>query len=332
MSTLRRFVNKFKGAPAPAQQYGQYGTTGGWQSGYNDPNFNYLSGQQGFVGGQTLGSDLGGQSYGSNSSLGMQQGGLGATNLATGTSLGQGGLGQGGFSQGLGTSAFGGSNLGSAELSQGQYGNTSCSCGVGPSCTTCMPTSQSCGGCVATYEKPAVIQEVMHRSVVEEVQPIIQREREQTEIHQIIAPLYQREDRPAIVTERCLPAETRPVIFNAPTQEFQQQYESALPRAAVQEIPSEPQRQVLPPIIKEVIKKNIVEEIHPVLHKQIYQPEIIKQTLPIYEKIVEPPILVREERAAFQLGSGQFLPKFGQATSTGLAGSTVLDVDVKRSV
>jgi hypothetical protein len=298
--------------------FSQQPELGGLQGGFN----------QGNLGGGNIGAgNLGAQGFGQDVNQGLGMSNFGGGNLGGGNL----GVGQG-FQQGLG------SNLASGTLGGGNLGVGGVGQGFQQGLGTGVPLSgQSLGPsmplCTATYEKPAVVQQVLHRSVVEEVQPIIQREREQTEIHQIIAPLFQREDRPAIVTEKCLPAETRPVIFNAPNADFQNRYELGLPKPLVQEVPVEmPQRVMKQPIVQEMVKRNIVEEIHPILHKDIYQPQIVKETLPIYEKIVEPPVLVREERAAFQLSQGQALPKFGQGVGLAPSATAVMDVGFKRAV
>jgi len=63
-------------------------------------------------------------------------------------------------------------------------------------------------------ERPAVIHEKVFPVQREEIQPIIHRERERTEIVQVEVPRYQSEIRPTVVHERQLPAQVRPDMLH----------------------------------------------------------------------------------------------------------------------
>jgi len=215
--------------------------------------------------------------------------------------LGQQEMGQQGWTghQGLGgqQQQYGGQNLGQQQFGgqqQQQFG------GQG------QPNT-------ASYEKPAILQRILHPRMIEEVQPVIQRQREMTQIKQVIAPIYQREEAPPTYTTRELPMETRPPIYNAPGEEFNRKYHFNLPQATTEYLPAETQRIVKPAIVKETIKRNIVEEIYPVVHREVIQPQIVRQTQNVFQRVVEPPTLMREERAPFVLSGA--CPPVGQGLS-----------------
>jgi len=239
--------------------------------------------------------------------------------------LGQQGLGQQGFAQqgqgglwggqqqqyqrGLGGQQYGGQQWGQGQGIQGQQGWGQ----------QRMMGQQGLAQNVASYERPAIVQEILHPMHTEEVQPVIQRQRERTQIKQVIAPIMHRVERPPIYVNKQLPAETRPVVYNAPTQEFNTKYTQGLPAPTTQNYQPHVHRVFKQPIINETVKTNIVEEIYPVVHREIYQPQIIKETLPVIEKIVEPPTLMREERA----------PVFLQGAGQGQGGRQFMEVNVQ---
>lgn len=57
------------------------------------------------------------------------------------------------------------------------------------------------------------------------------------------------------------------------------------------------------PILNEVIKKTIIEEVQPVLERDVIVPTVVQNTQPIYEKIVEAPVVYREVREVKELGT-----------------------------
>jgi len=164
---------------------------------------------------------------------------------------------------------------------------------------TSMPVSQaSYVGPEEVFTENRSLPPVIHERVIpverEEIQPIIRREREKTEIVQVEAPSYESEIRPTVITERQLPAEVRPQVIasskdaDLKVQEFQTHYQSTTERA-----PAEHRIIEKPAIIEEHIKKTIIEEVQPVIHKEIVEPHIIREVKPIYEKIVEAPTVTK---------------------------------------
>lgn len=154
-----------------------------------------------------------------------------------------------------------------------------------------------------TVSKEAVIQEHIHPVEKIEVQPVLHRERQQMEVHQVVQPINEREVLPAVIQERELPAQYIGDFVESDAlskEEYAQgamKYESTVEVDGVRRI-----RIVKAPIVEEVIRKTIIEEIQPVIHKETIAPVIIRETLPLYEKIVEAPIIIQEERSQMDMG------------------------------
>jgi len=157
--------------------------------------------------------------------------------------------------------------------------------------TSMLPTEEVI---LENRARPAVIHEKVFPVEREEIQPIIHRDREKTEILQVEAPVYESEIRPTVIHERQLPAEVRPQIVASSAEaeiklrEFQQLHHSTTERAAIEHRVVEK-----PAIIEEHIKKTVIEEVQPVVHKEVVEPHIIREVKPIYEKIVEAPTVTR---------------------------------------
>lgn len=151
--------------------------------------------------------------------------------------------------------------------------------------------------------KEAVVQEHIHPVEKVEVQPIVHRERQQMEVRQIVQPMAEREVLPAVVQEKELPSQFIGDFVEADkaSQEKYVQgamrYESSVDVDGVRRM-----RIVKEPIVEEVIKKTIIEEVQPVIHKETIAPVVIKETLPLYEKVVEAPVIIQEERSRVDMG------------------------------
>jgi len=142
-------------------------------------------------------------------------------------------------------------------------------------------------------EKEPIIQEVVHPVEVEEVQPIVHRDRIKTEVHQIIQPVYVEETRPPEIIEREAVPEHRPTVYED-TSEYKKDFETGLAQPSTEYTKVKRVRVVKPPIVEEVIKRNITEVIQPVIHKEIIQPVIIHERQPIFEEVKEAPVVQQE--------------------------------------
>src|SRR5262249_23740931 len=139
---------------------------------------------------------------------------------------------------------------------------------------------------LVTFE---VVHEKHRIEEVEEIQPVVHREIEKTEIHQITEPIVDNEIAPIIVEEQTLPLDIRPTIIV--TQEYSFETIDLLsslriPRSTEEENTIEVDKShatvVMPTMIHEVEKKKIIEEIQPIIYKEVLQPVIIRKTQPIF--------------------------------------------------
>jgi len=134
-------------------------------------------------------------------------------------------------------------------------------------------------------EKPFVIHENIRREEVEEIQPIVEVEREKTEIRQIIQPLTDKEIKPVVYETRLLATEVLPTIQPAAV-------------AVVDVVPESTRtfettvRQVVEkkPIIQETEKWRIIEEVQPIIYREVIVPHIIRTSRPMREVVVEAPL------------------------------------------
>jgi hypothetical protein len=144
-----------------------------------------------------------------------------------------------------------------------------------------------------TFQKPAVLKEKIFPIQEESIQPIVHREIERREIHEIVQPIHERKVLPTTVEERQLPAESRQFGH------FQHRVPITEP-STVETAPTSRTKLVNPPIIQETIRKTVIEEVQPVVHRDTYTTHVIKETLPIYERVIEPEVIVKETRAPLE--------------------------------
>jgi len=158
---------------------------------------------------------------------------------------------------------------------------------------------------ISVVQREPVVQEQIQQVEKELIQPVIHRERQQTEVHQVTQPLLQTEIRPVITEERVLPSEVRPTI---------REQVRELPQVTAQSstVVGAPMVQVMEegPRIEETIRRTIREEIQPVIYKETVMPKIVHQVQPIYEKIIDAPIIYREERAPIILNENETFSGF----------------------
>lgn len=138
-------------------------------------------------------------------------------------------------------------------------------------------------------QRPAVLKEKIIPIEEENIQPVVHRQIERREIHEVVQPIHEKQYLPPVVEEKQLPAETRQ--FGSYQARTPTQYNSSVEYAT-----AEHYKRVNAPIIEETVRKTIVEEIQPVVHRDTVAPHIIKETLPIYEKVYEPEVILKETR------------------------------------
>jgi len=148
---------------------------------------------------------------------------------------------------------------------------------------------------VQKEELPAVIHETRKFIEREEIQPIVHRDREETEIHLAEKEINESSVRATKVIETTKPAQF--VEFKAKGAENMNtllEQERALYQNTVEVAPSTHTVVTKPPIVEEVIHKKIIKEVQPIINRETIAPVVYKETLPIYEKIVEAPKIIHE--------------------------------------
>jgi len=155
-----------------------------------------------------------------------------------------------------------------------------------------------------TVTRQPIFEEVIKPSEVIEVQPVITRERDVTEVHEVIQPVQAREVLPPVIEEKELPMLERETQAES-TEAFEKEYRESMSelQSSVEVEKVQRERVVLTPIVQEVLHKKILEEIQPVIHKETVVPHIVREVLPIHERIVEAPKLFREELEEKDLGT-----------------------------
>jgi len=141
---------------------------------------------------------------------------------------------------------------------------------------------------VERVEKAAVVHEVYKTEEVVQIQPVINREREQLDVYEVVQPMKEREVVATEVRNVALPAQTRATIVEDNSAFLAQR--SAPSDFSTREVAATMSQTVTnAPIVHETITHRVIEEVQPVIYKEIDRPVLIKETLPIYEKIVEAP-------------------------------------------
>ncbi|PRP85630.1 hypothetical protein PROFUN_06419 [Planoprotostelium fungivorum] len=132
-----------------------------------------------------------------------------------------------------------------------------------------------------TVLKETVLREHIIPLQKEEIQPVIYREREQIEIHQITQQLKETVVAPTVVEEVQAEPEYRETVMvqHEVAREVMENSRTVLPATTVVE--------ELAPIVEERVNRNIQEEIIHVIDRDIVQPTIIQIEQPIHERIRE---------------------------------------------
>jgi len=153
---------------------------------------------------------------------------------------------------------------------------------------------------IERQEREAIVRETIIPQERIEVQPVIHREREVLELHQVTQPVYEKQVRATRIENTELPAEYREKIEGSQA-EFQERLREGMEGLHSSVKWETVERKVIdqPPIIHETIKKIVREEVQPVIYREIVEPRVIRETLPIYERVVEAPRVFRESREPF---------------------------------
>jgi hypothetical protein len=151
-------------------------------------------------------------------------------------------------------------------------------------------------GIAAVETLPATKQETIRHVEIEKVQPVIHRQREQTEIKQVIQPIEKKVVAPSSLTVK---EEEHIDLGRREEQPSQMPLEGTpgeapLVTSKVEKVGTEKHIAVAQPKVTEVLRKNIVEQIQPVILQETVVPHVTEQTQHFYEKVVEKPVVTHE--------------------------------------
>jgi len=171
--------------------------------------------------------------------------------------------------------------------------------------TACTDGSNTAApGTKDTIYHSTAVKEVVKPTTVEEIQPVVHRQIETTEIHQVTQPIYERNVLPTQVQDRVLPATVKPDVYiGQPAQPMPAQASSRVVESASRSTV------VKPAIVEETIRPHIIEEIQPVVFRETVAPTVVREVQPINERIIQQPVVIQETRQPISsMGSSGFTP------------------------
>ncbi|KAJ3050421.1 hypothetical protein HK097_008617 [Rhizophlyctis rosea] len=166
-----------------------------------------------------------------------------------------------------------------------------------------------------TTQNSAIVQERIIQHQVEEVQPVIDREREETQVRVVVQPIHdlRHETHHHEASHPPVSRETIEDLNPEHVRRYLSLRNAHQPGRTIEE-PTRTQN-VSAPIIHEVIKPHIIEEIQPVIHREIRQTHVIHRHQPIYERHVAAP-KVLESTTLEPISLDEFQKRGGTLTGT----------------
>jgi len=161
-------------------------------------------------------------------------------------------------------------------------------------------------------EKPVAVHEEIRKELIEEIQPVVNIEKLQTEIHQVTQPLFDKEVRPVSISQKTLAQEYLPevrvegrgirAVDDLSTVQYLDTKTVVIEKAAM---------------FHEIERTQIIEEIQPVVYKETIMPTVIQETKPMYQKIVEGAVYSHETLAPQSVSEWKLRhPGFTTTTTT----------------
>jgi len=141
-------------------------------------------------------------------------------------------------------------------------------------------------------EKPVAVHEEIRKELIEEIQPVVQVEKLHTEVHQITAPLYDKEIKPVMIEKRTLNTEILPEV-----QVQGKGFRSVDDVSTTTMLPTSSVVVEKPAIFNEVERTQVIEEVQPVIYMETIVPTVIQETKPMYQKVVEGTVYTQETMA-----------------------------------
>lgn len=170
-----------------------------------------------------------------------------------------------------------------------------------PSNTVVAPIHESVMLPVQVVEKPTAVHEEIRRETIEEITPVVNVEKIKTEVHQITAPLFDKEIKPVLVEKKVLATEILPeVLVEGRGVRAVEDY------STTRYLDTKTTLVEKPAIYNEVERTQIIEEIQPVVYKETVVPTVIRETKPVYQKIVEGTVYTHQTLAPRSLHETNF--------------------------
>eukprot|EP01113_Clastostelium_recurvatum_P050198 TRINITY_DN944_c0_g1_i3.p1 TRINITY_DN944_c0_g1~~TRINITY_DN944_c0_g1_i3.p1 ORF type:complete len:286 (+),score=110.10 TRINITY_DN944_c0_g1_i3:101-859(+) len=145
---------------------------------------------------------------------------------------------------------------------------------------------------VETLVHKEAVKETIKRREVEEIQPVIAREIETTEVHHVTQPIYEKEVLATRVQEAVLPTVVRADVgVAAPLPTMEHIHSDRIIETA------EKTTIIKPTIVQERVIPHVIEEVQPIVYREIVENTLIKEVQPIKERVVVAPVVVEEVRA-----------------------------------
>ncbi|KAJ3018478.1 hypothetical protein HKX48_002854 [Thoreauomyces humboldtii] len=150
-----------------------------------------------------------------------------------------------------------------------------------------------------TIHPDAVVHETIASVEREEIQPVVERVREQTEIQQVVQPILDVQTE-APTVEHVELAEEQHKYREKAKEEDIKRYETQADafKDEVREEEVVHEKVYLEPIIKEVVKKKIITEIQPVIERVVHKTHVIEETQHVKETFVKAPVVHEQQIAA----------------------------------
>ncbi|KAJ3042167.1 hypothetical protein HDV00_008054 [Rhizophlyctis rosea] len=163
-----------------------------------------------------------------------------------------------------------------------------------------------------------VVKEHVHAREKEEITPVIEREREETIVNQVVQPVKdtRHEVHHHQATNAPIQNEVIEDISNAEAEKYQRNRAQHQSTRTV-EGHGVHSAHVTAPIVHERVKPHVVEEIQPVIEREIQEEHVVHRIQPVQERVVKAPV-VGETRYNAPISQEEWEARGGSAEGTGL--------------
>ncbi|KAJ3184883.1 hypothetical protein HDU85_001565 [Gaertneriomyces sp. JEL0708] len=170
---------------------------------------------------------------------------------------------------------------------------------------------------VCNTQNAPVVQETLREHRAVEVQPIIEREHEQTIVQQVVQPVrdHQAATHHHYAENAAITREVQDELSTDDARRYQQNLQSVHSGRKVENL----EEGVITnaPVIHEKVNTHVIEEVQPVIERTIDETHVVHTTQPIYEHHTASP-RVADVRYAKPLTMEEFEARGGSMSGTGL--------------